>query len=205
MKALALQAGFAALCSAADMSGHYVLRGVMEVGSEMLLRPDGTFAYMLAYGAADYHARGRWKQEGNAVVLTSDVRELPPFRLVRAEVSNEDAFKVIVKAPNGRPVPNIDVLLKTDTEDVKERTDQQGVAVFLRSLKVQNIRFHIRVYDFESDSFPVEASKNEYQFEINGEAITQVKFKDERLEIDDKCLKMLFWRSDKPMRYCRGE
>ena len=42
----------------ADLAGHYVLSGVMEVGSELLLEPGGTFQYMLAYGAADYSANG---------------------------------------------------------------------------------------------------------------------------------------------------
>ena len=42
---------------AQDPAGHYVLQGVIEVGSELLLKPDGTFEYMLAYGAADYWAK----------------------------------------------------------------------------------------------------------------------------------------------------
>ena len=64
-----------------DLSGHYVLQGVMEVGSELLLKPDGSFEYMLAYGAADYWAKGTWRQEGNAVVLHSSGKEEAPFRL----------------------------------------------------------------------------------------------------------------------------
>jgi hypothetical protein len=36
-----------------DLAGHYILQGVMEVGSELPLKSDGNFEYMLAYGAAD--------------------------------------------------------------------------------------------------------------------------------------------------------
>ena len=60
--------GFACVVSfslpvfAQDVAGHYVLRGVMEVGSELTLKPDGTFEYMLAYGAADYWSKGTWKK-----------------------------------------------------------------------------------------------------------------------------------------------
>ena len=53
------------------MAGNYVLHGVMEVGSELLLKPDGKFEFMLAYGAADYWAKGTWSHDGNAVVLHS--------------------------------------------------------------------------------------------------------------------------------------
>src|ERR1700757_2187375 len=48
-----------------DMAGHYILRGVMEVGSELLLKSDGSFEYALAYGAADYWAKGTWRQENS--------------------------------------------------------------------------------------------------------------------------------------------
>ena len=72
LAALALSAAPAAACSPGDSSlvGHYYLRGVMEVGSELLLRPDGRFEYMLAYGALDELATGCWSREGGKVILT---------------------------------------------------------------------------------------------------------------------------------------
>lgn len=51
------------------IAGHYYLQGVMEVGSEILLRPDGTFDYMLAYGALDEASAGQWTVSGNVVLL----------------------------------------------------------------------------------------------------------------------------------------
>ena len=68
-----------------NVAGHYVLQGVMEVGSELLLKPDGTFEYMLAYGAADYWAKGTWQHQGNAVILHTTGEEEEPFRLLRSE------------------------------------------------------------------------------------------------------------------------
>ena len=61
----------AAECEKADASlaGHYYLSGVMEVGSELLLRPDGRFDYMLAYGALDEIASGCWSRKGDLVTL----------------------------------------------------------------------------------------------------------------------------------------
>jgi hypothetical protein len=51
------------------IAGHYYLRGVMEMGSELLLRPNGTFEYMLAYGALDEASTGRWVVSGDVVLL----------------------------------------------------------------------------------------------------------------------------------------
>jgi hypothetical protein len=41
----------------------------MEVGSELLLHPDGRFEYMLAYGALDELASGCWTRSGATVTL----------------------------------------------------------------------------------------------------------------------------------------
>lgn len=49
--------------------GHYYLSGVMETGSELLLREDGTFEWFISYGAVDQTAKGTWARERDAIVL----------------------------------------------------------------------------------------------------------------------------------------
>jgi len=51
----------------AGLAGHYYLRGVMEVGSELLLKKDGSFEFMLAYGANDQYGKGCWVKKGSTV------------------------------------------------------------------------------------------------------------------------------------------
>ena len=98
---------------AGDLAGHYYLQNVREVGSELLLKPDGTFDYMLAYGAADYWAKGTWRTSNGAVILNSDAGQpKAAFRLVRSSAKTVPGIRVFVLAPNGRPVPNIDLMLK---------------------------------------------------------------------------------------------
>lgn len=53
----------------ASLAGHYYMRGVMEVGSELQLKANGEFEYMLAYGALDEYATGCWSREGQTVTL----------------------------------------------------------------------------------------------------------------------------------------
>src|SRR5580765_2373928 len=102
-----LMLGGAAL-QAADMAGHYYLQNVREVGSKLLLKPDGSFEFMLAYGAADYWARGTWQSKNGAVILNSAAGEArPPFRLLRSAATKTPGVRVRVTAPNGRPVANI--------------------------------------------------------------------------------------------------
>lgn len=61
-----------ALADAADRVGHYYLRGVMETGSELLLRADGRFQWYLVYGALDLFAEGRWQEKDGIVLLTAE-------------------------------------------------------------------------------------------------------------------------------------
>jgi hypothetical protein len=71
LSALSLAAGLAAAqaCTPGDakLAGHYYLNGVMEVGSELLLRPNGSFEFMLAYGANDQYGKGCWVKRGSTV------------------------------------------------------------------------------------------------------------------------------------------
>lgn len=53
----------------AGIPGHYFLDGVMEVGSKLLLRPDGSFEFYLAYGANDQYGKGCWTQTGAIIAL----------------------------------------------------------------------------------------------------------------------------------------
>jgi hypothetical protein len=54
----------------AALSGHYFMSGVMEVGSELLLKANGRFEYMLEYGSLDEYATGCWSTDGRTVTLT---------------------------------------------------------------------------------------------------------------------------------------
>jgi hypothetical protein len=80
-----ISAARAADCAPADgtLAGHYYLRGVMEVGSELRLLPNGRFEYMLAYGALDELASGCWSREGGTVTLVAS----------KFETSMEDPMK----------------------------------------------------------------------------------------------------------------
>lgn len=72
--AIALAFGGSSVASAGMPSpaGHYVLNGVMETGSELMLERDGRFHWYLIYGALDLFAEGRWKIEDEKIVLISE-------------------------------------------------------------------------------------------------------------------------------------
>jgi hypothetical protein len=129
----------AALSAAgADLSGRYVLQGVPEVASELLLNNDGTFQYLFIYGAADFQAKGTWKAAGGGVVLTTVSDGAPPIRMVRSAPGKADEFRIWVKAPNGVGIEHVEVSLDTADGEVPERTQRDGSAVFPRNQERSN-------------------------------------------------------------------
>src|ERR1035437_8509328 len=141
-----------------DLAGHYVLRGVMEVGSELWLKPDGSFEYMLAYGAADYSAKGTWRHEGDAVILNSAGKEEAPFRLLRSEAGKRGRIRVWVMGKNGRGVANIRVELKAGDQHFEATTDSDGAAVFPDAKGARAVSFEVRVYSVRAGPFEVSPS-----------------------------------------------
>jgi hypothetical protein len=202
--ALILCIALAALTAHAadDLAGHYVLR-VMEVGSELWLKPDGNFEYMFIYGAADYWAKGTWRRDGDAVILQSDGKEDAPFRLLRSEPGKPGRIRVWVIGKNGKGIPNIDVRLLAGGEPLEARTDPDGMAMFPDAPKAHAVAFEVRVYSIEAGPFKIDPSHKDYYFEINGDAIQQVLFKNERLTIDGNALVMTYWKGGPPMHYVK--
>jgi hypothetical protein len=188
-----------------DVAGHYVSH-VMEVGSELLLKPNGQFEFMLAYGAADYWAKGTWRRDGNAVVLTSSGKEEPPFRFLRSEAGKPGQIRVwVLLANSGKGVPNIDVKLLAEGEPLAATTGEDGSAVFPDAPKAHAVTFEVSVYDLVTKPFAIDPEDKDFYYEINGEALTQVLFKDERLPIDGNALVMTHWGAKHPIRYEKEE
>jgi len=78
-----------------NLAGHYYLSGVTEVGSELLLKQDGSFNWAMSYGAMDQQSQGTWKLQDRKVVLTSKaIKPLRPFLSLKGvEPWSDDAAR----------------------------------------------------------------------------------------------------------------
>ena len=184
-----------------EIAGHYVLHGVMEVGSELLLKADGSFEYMLVYGAADYWAKGTWLRKDNSVILNSAGRKEAPFRFLRSEAGIPGKVCVWVIGKDGHGVENIQVALQTVDQHLEATTSSDGAALFPGVANARAVAFEVPVYSIKAGPFEIKPADNDFYFEINGDAITVVLFKDEELAIDGKDLVLKYWNQAQPMRY----
>lgn len=84
----------------APWAGHYFLEGVMETGSELLLRPDGRFQWYLVYGALDLFAEGQWTQKDGQIILTAEpTKDVPRPGFAAMTLTPRDGALV---PPDGR-------------------------------------------------------------------------------------------------------
>jgi hypothetical protein len=88
-----------------DITGHYFLQGAMEMGSQLLLRKDGTFAGQIVYGSEDGYAKGTWQTQADTLSLLVDT---PPTVHI--------AEKILFNMANKRDLKeiNTDVFYRPD-------------------------------------------------------------------------------------------
>jgi len=103
-----------------DLTGHYYLRNVREVGAELLLKPDGSFEWGMSYGAVDQYAAGKWqRQDGKVVLQSAGLDKEPDFRLFRDEElrirkpAEPGTWLAIVGMPGTGPMAGVEVTFES--------------------------------------------------------------------------------------------
>src|SRR5436189_6444802 len=80
--------------------GEYYLRGVMEVGSGFLIKPDSTFEFFFSYGALDRMGSGKWDAKGKEIILNSKPRPLHDFALISSKSTKDDFISIRITDNN---------------------------------------------------------------------------------------------------------
>lgn len=119
MRTLLLAAALIAAPAAAQESpfvGEYSLAEGPDVGGGLLIRNDGRFQYILAAGALDERAEGRWAARGDMICLTTDPKPVPPTIEKGALIAVEGSIPtLLVTWPNGRGIPGVDFTIGFDS------------------------------------------------------------------------------------------
>lgn len=194
------------LAGAADSpAGHYTLRGLREVGSELVLYENGRFEYMLAYGSYDEYAKGTWKQDGQRVILNSEGKDAPvKFILKQTETRPEPGIFVLVNNKAGRGIASIDVMLQFDGNEVKTGyTQTYGFEYPLENNRFPRaIGLGLRRYNVEPQWTQITGNKgNVFVFEFDPGDLGQAKFRDQVFVWDNGAL--VTDRNGQRMRYVK--
>lgn len=108
--------------------GEYSLAAGPDVGGGLLIRSDGRFQYMLAAGALDERAEGRWEMRDEMICLTTDPKPVPPAMEKGPLIEVEGAIPtLLVTWPNGEGVPGVDFTIGFDNgEPAEDYTQYYG-------------------------------------------------------------------------------
>lgn len=184
--------------------GHYYLEGVREVGSELLLRKDGTFAFMLSYGALDEEGSGEWRLVDGAVVLNTPGTARPPsVRLESATGVSRDSLVVFVVDSAGRSLSGLTLDFSRPGEaPASVRSSREGYihhfakgrAPTVIGLGVEPLRFRTT---FDISGKP----RALYRFAFVPGDLGRRRFSDERLAVEPGRLVMTL--NGRAMKYVR--
>ena len=193
------------LARADSPAGHYTLRGLREVGSELVLYENGRFEYMLAYGSYDEYAKGTWKRDGQRVILNSEGKDAPvKFTLKQTETRPEPGIFVLVNNKAGRGIASIDVMLQFDGNEVKTGyTQTYGFEYPLENNRFPSaVGLGLRRYNVEPQWTKVTSNKtNVFIFEFDPGDLGQAKFRDQVFLWDNGTL--VTDRNGQRMRYVK--
>lgn len=151
--------------------GRYHLVQQREVGSEILLRANGQFEYMLAYGATDEAATGQWRVRGGRVLFnTPESLEAPghlPYRRMAAANGGkgDSASLEVVVTYQGRPVHGLAVTALGCSAPAMAfgRTDARRWRGSVASPLCQIVLRHPQIYGGRSFVYQVPANEQASQ------------------------------------------
>jgi hypothetical protein len=167
--------------------GEYYLRGVTEVGSGFLIKPDSTFEFFFSYGALDRMGSGKWIVSGKEIVLNSKARPAHDFALINSKKMPGDL--IIIKITDNNELLQRYVYAKLQFTDtiMEDMADQKGEIKFpCKTMVALSLQFQFcpektSVYELNQDH-------NYFEFSFEP-WIAEYFFKDFNLTIDGKDLK----------------
>ncbi len=167
--------------------GEYYLKGVTEVGSGFLIKPDSTFEFFFSYGALDRMGSGKWIVKGNEIILNSRPRPAHDFALISSKTAKDDFITIKITDNNELLQRYVYANLKFADTVMEDMSDQKGEIKFPRKPMVK-LSLQFQFCPEKTSVF--ELSKEHNYFEFRFEPwIAEYFFNDHHLTIEGKDLK----------------
>lgn len=194
-----------ALRAAASMAGVYD-GGQTEIAASLALGEDGRFAYGLAYGALNEGAEGRWTQQGDYILLTSDPVRPPRFELVAQQPGPPSRLVVALELPDQLPPELFDVLVTYAGGRMElESLGRDGLSLpFQPGEPPVSVRLVLQMFEIAGGPVPLDPARGyslRFRFEPND--LGKVDFRATPLQIEGG--ELLLERHGRLLRFRRPE
>lgn len=170
-----------------DFPGEYYLRGVTEVGSGFLFKPDSTFQFFFSYGALDREGSGKWSVKDKQVILNSKPRPLLDFALISSKAVNNDFISIKITDANELLTRYVYVKMLSNGEVLEGMTNDKGEIRF-PAKKIDSLLLVFQFCPEKISVFHPDKSFNYFEFRFEP-WIVEYFFKDFHLSLDEKGLR----------------
>lgn len=162
MRAALLTIGLTVVASTAqarDLTGRYRLDEGPDAAGALELTADGRFGYVLAVGALDERARGRWVKRGEQACLTTEPTPKPP-EFQRAASGPAQKSMVLVESASGTGIAGVDVLVGFDRgEPATGYTQEYGWSLPRGERRIPRwVELREPIHRFASPRYPLAAA-----------------------------------------------
>jgi hypothetical protein len=167
--------------------GEYYLRGVTEVGSGFLIKPDSTFEFFFSYGALDRTGSGKWIAKGNEIILNSKPRPLHDFALISSKLITNDFITIKITDNNELLQRYVYAKMKFADTAMEGMSNQEGAIKFPRK-NMENLSLQFQFCPEKTSVFELDKEHNYFEFRFEP-WIVEYFFNDYHLTMDGKDLK----------------
>lgn len=164
-----------------SLEGIYVTTE-MEMASRLELASEGRFRWFFSYGALDMSAEGRWRRDGDAVVLDTEPPVAPPrVELAGSGTEEGDALVVQIKDATGNTPSYLDVEGRyEDGEAVGATLGETGYAFEPSDRRIVAVRVGSRIFQFWAETASVPAGANRIRFRYDPGELGRADFRGTR-------------------------
>ena len=177
--------------SAQDSPEGIYVTEIREVASGLILQPDGRFRWMFTTGALDMSAEGRWRREGNDVLLdTEPPVTAPRFEFLGAGREAGAGLVVRIEDERGRVPQYLDVEARYDAGEPGYAPLDEEVYRFTPApgRRIVAIRVGSAPFNFWSEPYPVPADANRMRFRFFPGDLGRTDFRGTRAVIEGNTL-----------------
>jgi len=169
------------------VAGEYYLRGVTEVGSGFLLKPDSTFQFFFSYGALDREGSGTWVLKDKWITFNSRKRPDHDFALNSSKKVDDNFITVRITDNNTLLLRYVYAKMEFTDTIMEGMTNEQGGVQFPK----KEIKSLSLIFQFCPEKISVfDLNKEHNYFEFRFEPwLAEYFFSDYHLKLEGKDLK----------------
>jgi hypothetical protein len=149
--------------TSSTLTGEYQLRGVMEMASGILLKPDSSFEFFFSYGAMDRSGSGKWQwiEKDSLLVLNTPDRHTADYALLESRKGTENLTVIRISDKNEYLLRYTQVRIHTNTGIIEGETDEKGFFTIPQQ-PVKQIELLFELCPERSSSFTIADSSHTY-------------------------------------------